>query len=193
MERILNTYIDADLRRSYFEINALEKKICIDIDGLKINFKIDRLDILKTENNPSELLIIDYKTGTGSSPNPSNWFNGQPSDIQLPLYALAVKEDVGGVVVARLAPDKTSYSGYWQAKGAFPGRPSKLSDQESWDSQLSLWQSHIEKLVQEYAQGDSRLFIGNLDEAKRTFAPLTRVYEQAALVEHSIDGEFSDQ
>ena len=69
----------------------------------------------------------------------------------------------------------------------------KLSDQESWDSQLSLWQSHIEKLVQEYAQGDSRLFIGNLDEAKRTFAPLTRVYEQAALLEHSIDGESSDQ
>ena len=193
MESILNTYIDADLRRSYFEINALEKKICIDIDGLKINFKIDRLDTLKTENNPSELLIIDYKTGTGSSPNPSNWFNEQPSDIQLPLYALAVKENVGGVVVARLAPDKTSYSGYWQAKGAFPGRPSKLSDQESWDSQLSLWQSHIEKLVQEYAQGDSRLFIGNLDEAKKTFAPLTRVYEQAALVEHSIDGESSDQ
>lgn len=193
MENILNTFIEADLRRSYFEINAIEKKICFEIGGLKINFKIDRLDTLQEENDACEFLIIDYKTGTGTSPNPSNWFNDQPSDIQLPLYALAVTGDVGGLVIARLATAKTSYSGYWQSKGAFPGRSAKLSEQESWNAQLSLWQSQIEKLVQEYAQGDSRLFTGNLDEAKKTFAPLTRVYEQATLTELLLDGESSDQ
>ena len=192
MEMILNTFIEVELKRSAFEISAIEEKMFFEIGGLKIDFKIDRLDKLGTEDDNSELVIIDYKTGTGSSPSPSNWFKGQPRDIQLPLYALAVKGNVGGIVVSRLTPDKARYSGYWQSKETFPGRPNKLPENTTWITQLSVWQTQIEQLAQEYAQGDSRLFEDNLDEAKKTFAPLTRVYEQVALAKLLVDGYPND-
>ena len=192
MEMILNKFIEAELKRSSFEVSAIEAKIFFEIGGLKIDFKIDRLDILGADNNNIEVVIIDYKTGTGSSPSPSNWFKGEPRDIQLPLYALAVKGDVGGVVVARLTPDKARYSGYWQPKDAFPGRLQKLPEKTTWNTQLSVWQTQIEQLVQEYAQGDSRLFENDLDKAKKTFAPLTRVYEQMALAKLLVNGSSND-
>lgn len=192
IERILNTFIEADLKRSAFTVSAIEEKIFFEIGGLKIDFKIDRIDILEAESDNSEVVIIDYKTGTGSSPSPSNWFKEQPRDIQLPLYALAVTGDVGGIIVARLAPDKMRYSGYWQPKEAFPGRLTKLPENRIWNTQLSVWQAQIEQLVQEYAQGDSRLFENNLDAAKETFAPLTRVYEQVALAKLLVDGYPND-
>jgi hypothetical protein len=87
--------------------------------------------------------------------------------------------------VARLALAQTRYSGFW-AQGAFPGRPSRAAHPQP-AAQLEAWRRQLALLATEFAAGDTRIFIDEHDEAAGAYAPLTRVFEQLALVRGAAD------
>ena len=44
-----------------------------------------------------------------------------------------------------------------------------------------MWRRQLELLADEFAAGDTRIFVDDYDDAAGAYAPLTRVFEQLAL------------
>src|SRR5690606_26049736 len=83
----------------------------------------------------------------------------------------------GAVVLVTLRADRVGYAGVWTAD-AFPGRSARLGPIPDL---VATWRDALERLVDEYAAGDVRIFAPEAKAAAGAFAPLTRVYEQLAL------------
>tara|TARA_B100000029_G_scaffold513593_1_gene613658 strand:+ start:2805 stop:5459 length:2655 start_codon:yes stop_codon:yes gene_type:complete len=175
MNLILNRAFETEIKRSVFDVSELEQERVHKILGFKVTYKMDRIDKLHMPDGTKINVIIDYKTGNRSS---LKWFNKRLGDVQLPLYVLCSADKTAGIIIATLAPDTVVYDGYWEPQELFPGRPKVLPLERSWDDQLIIWKDQIETLVDEYIQGDSRIFSESIKLAERDYAPLTRVYEQ---------------
>jgi ATP-dependent helicase/nuclease subunit B len=65
----------------------LSSSSCIELDGINMRGKIDRIDILE-ENDHFYFMIYDYKTG--KSPDLNEIFDG--TSLQLPIYILALEK-----------------------------------------------------------------------------------------------------
>jgi len=185
LQSILSAFLALDLDRTAFEVNSVEERLPVRVGDLELHCRIDRMDVLTSDDSRSEVAIIDYKTG--GSNTPADWLKDRPRDVQLPLYTLAVGAAVSAAVIAVLRSDGVQYKGLWSQKGAFPGRPATLPGGRTWATQLDLWRRQLEGLAGEFAAGDARLFESELVSAKGPFAPLTRVYEQTALAKGWLD------
>ena len=179
LKAILSEFMAMDLRRAEFEVSALEERLPVRVGEMELHCRIDRLDVVSTDGSPRGLAIIDYKTGRRGTP--SDWLRDRPRDIQLPLYTLAVGDAVTAAAIALLRPEGVQYKGLWSQKGAFPGRATTLPEGRTWSTQLDVWREQLESLAREFAAGDSRVFKSDPTPAEGVFAPLTRIYEQAAL------------
>ncbi|SVD28707.1 uncharacterized protein METZ01_LOCUS381561, partial [marine metagenome] len=176
LQVLLAALADCDVQRSGFEVEALEKKITTKLNGFVLVSRIDRVDRLESGG----LAIIDYKTG--SQARPADWLKSRLTDVQIPLYTLAVEEPVTAAVIGILRPAGTRYRGIWEPSDVFPGSPENLDRyQGNWISQQKMWRQRLENLLKEFSRGDVRLSMSGLDRAKGIFAPLTRVYEQVVL------------
>ena len=176
LRSILAGFLELDLQRTAFQVTAVEQPMQVSVGGLELSCRIDRIDELLPGGT---LAVIDYKTG--SQNNPSDWLKDRPRDLQLPLYATAVEGGVNAVAIALLRPRGLGYKGFWPTPGVFPGRAARLPGGRTWAMQLRRWRKQLESLADEFAQGDGRIFQSELKSAGGAFAPLTRVYEQAAL------------
>jgi hypothetical protein len=103
----------------------------------------------------------------------------------VPLYAAYSPEPVAAAAIARLAGRDASYVGIWEPD-AFPGRSSRRFAEQEWQEQLELWRRQVELLVREFAAGDTRLLLYDLDDALGSFAPLSRVAEQLAIARGAV-------
>ena len=185
LREVLSAFLALDLGRDGFEVRSVEERLTVQLGGLELHCRIDRMDVLTPAGLRPALAIIDYKTGRGSTA--SDWLRDRPRDVQLPLYAVAVGQTVDAAVIALLRPDGVQYKGFWSRKGSFPGRSAPLPGGRTWAMQLDAWRSQLEGLAQEFAAGDARLFESELAPAKGPFAPLTRVFEQTALARGWLD------
>jgi hypothetical protein len=62
-----------------------------------------------------------------------------------------------------------------------------VSDAAAWTMLLDRWRTQIHALVEQYVAGDVRVYVEDWSDAKREYAPLTRVYAHAALREFGSD------
>ena len=90
-------------------------------------------------------------------------------------------------MIAAVQIDGVKFKGIWAQNEEFPGRVVKLPDDRDWSAQLEFWRKQLETLIAEYATGDTRILLDDLDEAKGPFAPLTRITEQLALARGWLD------
>ena len=80
---LIKQWLDFEATRiKPFSIKALEKTLRIDVLGVKLSLRIDRID--RFDNGQS--VVIDYKTGRKF--NQKNWLNTPIIEPQLPLYAV---------------------------------------------------------------------------------------------------------
>ena len=80
--------------RPGFAVTNIEWPLPLDIAGLTLTLKLDRVDALDGGGHA----IIDYKAGMAAAP--ATWFAQRPRAPQLGLYALALKADSPGAAVA---------------------------------------------------------------------------------------------
>lgn len=129
-----------DLTRPPFEVREVEAEKHIEIDGIQIYFRIDRIDTLPS----GDRLIIDYKTGL---PQLTKTISTPLLDPQLPLYLIATKAQGFAFAVAR--HKETNLKGIakndWGLKG--------IKVAESWDALLEIWQKEISRLIREIKAG----------------------------------------
>jgi len=153
--QLISNWIEKEKLRDEFDVLATEKNVLLDIDGLSINLKLDRLDELAQ----GQKVVIDYKTGDVS---PSQWFGKRPEDPQLPLYSLAISTGLEALVFARLKTGMSGFKGVASDKNMLPGVKSfdqlQQSRQfESWSALMDEWRATVKSLANEFRLGVAKV------------------------------------
>jgi len=174
LERVLVALLREEELRAPFRVRSVEQRTTIAVGPLTFDVRIDRVDELAD----GTLAIIDYKTSERATSG--EWFSARLRDAQVPLYASYSTEGVRAAVVARLTPAEARYFGFWP-DGAFPARAAKAANPDV-AAQLADWRTQLEGLAAEIKSGDTRIFLDDYEDAEGEHAPLTRIYEQLALV-----------
>jgi probable DNA repair protein len=142
--------------RSPFDVEKVETETEIDVDGLRLNVRMDRVDKLEGDR-----VLIDYKTGLVK---PTQWFGDRPEQPQLPLYAVRGKvKALQDIYFASLRPgEKPRFIGAvtGDASRLFPPKAS-VSDQGREDT----------------AAPDREVFQNMLDGWRKTLAGLSRDFQ----------------
>jgi ATP-dependent helicase/nuclease subunit B len=155
MERVYNLlleWLNVEKMRSPFEVTALEKEQHVEISGIKLRLRIDRID--KTDNG--KVVLIDYKTGSAHC---SQWFGDRIQEPQLPLYAYPISPDA--VAFAQVKKGSSKLQGAFDPSQPIQG-VSKLQSRifptlPSWQDQLEDWRKHLKSMADEFLSGETQV------------------------------------
>ncbi|MDE3187969.1 MAG: PD-(D/E)XK nuclease family protein [Acidobacteriota bacterium] len=149
--QVVAEWLEFELARLPFAVDETEAEHPINLAGLALQLRLDRIDRL----NDGSVLVIDYKTGDVS---PKAWELPRPDDVQLPLYAgFALQEEPGGLVFASVRSREASFSGFMKnakatlfdhLKGNTALAKSRLTSQ-----QMKEWKQYIEQLARSFVAG----------------------------------------
>jgi len=153
LEGLIKEWMEIEKQRQAFTVLSTEKNVEIDISGIMIKLKLDRVDQLEQGGQ----LVIDYKTGSIS---PSQWFGNRPQEPQLPLYSMVMPDELSALSFAQLQAGSFGFKGIASEKGLVPGIKSfqqqkQTRQYESWEEMLSAWKGIVETLANEFRQGNA--------------------------------------
>ena len=169
LARLAWEWLEVERGRAPFTVAAMEEKRKLEVAGLTLSGRIDRMDQLESGGHA----LIDYKTG---KPTPNEWLGGRPDDPQLPLYALNAREPISAVAFAKLRTGAMRYMGFSDREDLVPG----VKAAKDWGALLEGWKKELEALGQGFAAGDARVDPKELLNTCRycDLQPLCRVYER---------------
>ncbi len=182
VEALVSEWLTLELSRESFTVKATECAEEIEVGGLQLRARFDRVDTLE---NGGEL-IIDYKTGECKQ---DFWLPGRPKEPQLLLYDLA--GDFDALAFARVKLKGTKFVGVARDGAGLPGiKPinedrwtEKIEGVENWDDLKARWRETLEAIVGEFTDGVVRVEPDSTFEGQGhpcTFCdltPLCRRYE----------------
>jgi ATP-dependent helicase/DNAse subunit B len=153
--RLVTEWLEYEAARVPFSVAATEVDRTIELTGLALRLRLDRID----ELNDGSMLVIDYKTGNVA---PSAWDPPRPDDVQLPLYAGFALEDeelLGGLVFAKVRPGELAFAGRVGDAAAtlFPGlaKSNALMRNPLTAEMLLDWRDCIEQLTENFLAGNA--------------------------------------
>ncbi|MBS1805823.1 MAG: PD-(D/E)XK nuclease family protein [Acidobacteria bacterium] len=161
--RLITEWLEFELTRLPFAVEAVEARSPITIAGLSMNLRLDRVDRL----HDGSQLVVDYKTG---GVDPKAWDLPRPDDVQLPLYKLFGLAPLqpslfdsyggpasGGLVFARVRTGNTCFAGRAaDAKGTLDPTLSAntlLVKRKLTATEESAWKEYIETLANDFLHG----------------------------------------
>ena len=104
LHSVLLQWLDYELGRPDFIVEGREKEQTVNIDGLELHLRVDRIDQVERGR-----LILDYKTGKVTT---AMWEGERPEEPQLPLYgAYGQVEDLRGVLFAQIRAEEMHFVG----------------------------------------------------------------------------------
>lgn len=150
---LLKDWAKVESVRQGFSVKRMESEREIDIGGLKIKERPDRVDALED----GSLVIIDYKSGEVDR---NDWLTARPREPQLIVYCLYGRYNA--VTFARIAPGECKFVGLARDEGVLPGiKPfdaDKLKEKagvEGWEGLMGFWKDTIEGLVRDFKEGNT--------------------------------------
>jgi probable DNA repair protein len=178
--RLARDWLSLELGRGEFTVVVREDKRALEIGGLRLNVRLDRMD----ETAAGERIVIDYKTGEAKL---ASMLGERPDQPQLPLYLIASEPDAAGVAFAQVRAGGMKFTGLARADDLLPGvkMPEKAGRSGAgadWEQQVASWRAEIERLARGFAEGDAPV------DPKRALQtceycdvkPLCRIYERLA-------------
>lgn len=151
LKSLLTDWAEVELRRGSFKVKKVELEREIEIGGLKIKGRVDRVDDLGEGKEG----VIDYKSGRTDR---NDWTTGRPRDPQLLIYSVTGK--FNAVSFARLAPGECKFVGISKDEGVLPGIKPFESDKfrdnfegRDWEGLMEFWRTAIEGLAKEFLAG----------------------------------------
>ena len=179
LQNLLLRWLSEEKKRPKFSINNLEMWAEVKINRLKFKVRIDRVDNIYENYH----LLIDYKTGKQPTTRKA-LFSSDLKDLQIPIYACFVPlNNLVGVAIGHMNRDKVNLYGITSPNVEIITKQlsSKIDHPyiNDWESLLSLWQNHLEKLAEQYLSGDvSVTFDEKIDFTYCDILPLLRLAEK---------------
>lgn len=182
LELAVTEWLAIDAAREMPFVNlSQEVQKSLMLGPLRLSLKVDRIDKL----DDGRAVIIDYKGGQGHKA--SEWFGERPQEPQLPLYALALAEEMplAALVFGNLKPGQRGYRGIAEADDLLPGvvplEREKLSPTTQWDELKDYWRQHLSRLAQDYVDGQAQVAPRDGKVCQFcAFTALCRIHEQGS-------------
>jgi hypothetical protein len=138
--RLLHELVDVDLQRAPFRVHAVEQATAFVMAGVRLGLRIDRID----RYDDGGMAILDYKTGGRRKFLDGN---GDPTDAQLVVYAIAAGEPVAALGFYNIDSRET----FLDASGR------DVMGDDDWRDALARWSRDVENAAAGFAAGDVRI------------------------------------
>jgi len=153
LAQLISEWMEIEKQRPAFNVFSTEESVELDVSGLLIKLKLDRVDELEQGGK----VVIDYKTGEVT---PSHWFGGRPQEPQLPLYSFALGKNISALAFAQLKTGVSGFKGVASDKDILPGvkefkKMMQSKHYESWSTLLEDWKSVVESLASDFLKGNA--------------------------------------
>jgi exodeoxyribonuclease-5 len=173
LTRLLLNWLELELERPLpFSVLACEQSAEADIEGLKVDVRVDRVDELADGRQ----VILDYKTGRNLKV--ADWQGERIVEPQLPAYAVwAGGETPAAVAFAKVRDDGCAFVGLGAEAGLLPG----VKAADDWPATLAVWRAAIGAIAREIRAGEAGVRIA--DEKQLRYCevlPLLRLPEYRA-------------
>lgn len=168
--RVVHDWLLQEANRTPFVVREIEQKRQLNINGLVLDVRLDRLDQLLSEdqgNGTAHLAVIDYKTGQSLPKVLKDWEGARPVNLQVPVYAAMLNaqegaervtdNEISALMLVRLHARGSEAMGLTEhddlgLKGLKTLTKAKYADPD-WSSMLSRLRAVIDMLAQEFVQG----------------------------------------
>lgn len=142
---VIGEWMDVERRRQAFTVVDQEERRTVEVGGIKVNIRADRVDRLED----GSLVILDYKTGECG---PADWKGARPDEPQLPIYAVSAEAPVAGVVFARLRTGDAGFRGLAESPDIVPGV--RVPDgQQPLARTIDEWRAVLDGLGRDFREG----------------------------------------
>jgi exodeoxyribonuclease-5 len=185
---LLNGWLALERERPPFTVQDCERSVKLEIKGISVEFKLDRVDVLPD----GRFVVLDYKTGSQLSPN--SWAEDRINEPQLPIYAALVltEGEVAAVCFAKVRAGEHQFVGIAADSGTLPGvkgleEAHKVFDAVKfpvWRALLQHWRDSLEAIADEIKAGEAAVRFE--DEAQLAYCevrPLLRLPERKLQLE----------
>jgi len=132
-------------RATPFSVERLEEKRKVELAGLKLELRMDRVDRLSN----GSLVLIDYKSGAQTT---KKLEGERPQEPQLLVYAAVIDEPIDGVYFGELRNRKARPVGHG-ARKHFPKQRGSQEHANDWDEFLASSKDTVFRLANEFQQG----------------------------------------
>ena len=165
LHQVLLNWLKLEKKREPFEVVLRESWQKIQLEGLTLNLRIDRMDLTLSK----EAILIDYKTGEMSF---STCFGERLSEPQLPIYCLLAQETKPlGVAFGVVKPTgECDFIGITYSEGVLPSVKAledqknylaklgvdcknKLASDEIWQALITYWQVNLGHIAKQFMSG----------------------------------------
>jgi probable DNA repair protein len=155
---LLRVWLAVERERTPFAVEALEQRQPLEIGGITVSGRMDRIDRLPDGRH----VLIDYKTGRLRA---GAWWGERPDEPQLPLYAASHGGSLAGVAFAQVRRDEPRFQGVADDPARFPGATRfdaiRLPPGEppfgSFAAVVERWRAALEGLAGGFRAGDARV------------------------------------
>ena len=146
--RLVSEWLLEEKKRSYFRVIAIEDKRIIDLGGLSLTTRLDRVDML----NDKRLIIIDYKTGKRES-SVQAMCGERPDEPQLPLYLIASQPDATAVAFAQVKMGKMKFKALARDSDLMPS----VKADPKWEQLITSWRTDLTCIAESFSKGDAQV------------------------------------
>ena len=131
-------------RKTAFTVEHLETPRSINLNGLQLELRVDRIDRLADDS----VILIDYKSGDLAL---KDLEGSRPSEPQLLIYAAAIEENVEGIYIAKAKPRQPESIGF--AHGEHFPTAKQARKKTSWAQLRDESRHHLYAIAAEFVKG----------------------------------------
>lgn len=155
LHQLVKQWRAQELARTDFRVEAVEKSVEVQLAGLTLNLRLDRLDRVldseadQTSQNLGDLLVLDYKTGRVQ---PKHLLEDRLLEPQLPLYAIA-NPDIKGVLYVQMTDHDVRATGIGAEHLDLSPARTLTPPEGDWEGLRTRWLTQLTALGEEFRQG----------------------------------------
>ena len=158
LQKLLRQWLAVERQRSAFAVAAREEDLGLQLQGLELRLRVDRIDRLPD----GSALIIDYKSGVCRL---QDWLGERPAKPQLLLYGIAAQDPPSALSFAQLREGDCAFIGAGETgKELARGIKTDIAtlvrggwEVDSWTALNERWRGQLQLLADEFLAGEARV------------------------------------
>jgi probable DNA repair protein len=151
LQRLLSAWLEIEKSRAEFTVAGIEAERAIEISGLQVRVRADRVDVLPDGRE----IILDYKTGQLKT---RGWEGERPDEPQLPLYCATGDRAVAGAAFAMIRTGELCFRGLTANGDSLPAlKQMPIVPSLPFDQQLHAWRRVLGELAADFRAGKAEV------------------------------------